>query len=105
MAATHSAGGDTLGKMKPLIRVLIRGYQLTISPMLAALVGPGGSCRYEPSCSHYFLEAVETHGSLSGSWLGLKRLARCHPWGSAGPDPVPPARELGARKLAEPLPQ
>jgi putative membrane protein insertion efficiency factor len=85
--------------MKLLIRVLVRGYQLTISPMLAILVGPGGGCRYEPSCSHYFLEAVETHGALCGTWLGLKRIARCHPWGGAGPDPVPPPRALGVRRL------
>jgi uncharacterized protein len=83
--------------MKLLIRVLVRAYQLTIAPILRVLVGPGGGCRYEPSCSHYFLEAVEKHGVLSGSWIGVKRIARCHPWGGAGFDPVPPPRVLGIR--------
>ena len=82
-----------------LIRVLIRGYQWFISPMLDWLSGgPGRGCRFEPTCSHYFLQAAETHGVLHGSWLGLKRLARCHPWGGHGFDPVPPARVFGARK-------
>jgi len=75
--------------MRRLIRIFIRVYQLTLSPLLALLGGPGSGCRFEPSCSEYFLQAVETHGSLRGSWLGLKRIARCHPWGGSGNDPVP----------------
>jgi len=67
-----------------LIRGLIRGYQLLISPVLA------GSCRYHPTCSQYALEAVEEHGPFKGTWLAIKRLSRCHPWGSSGFDPVPP---------------
>jgi uncharacterized protein len=78
------------GLMLLLIRILIRAYQLTISPVLSWLGGPGSGCRFEPTCSAYFLEAVETHGALRGGWLGLKRLAHCHPWGGAGHDPVPP---------------
>ncbi len=74
-----------------MIRLLIRGYQLLISPVLTLILGPGGGCRFEPTCSHYALEAIETHGVLRGGWLGLKRLARCHPWGGTGFDPVPPA--------------
>jgi len=66
--------------MLKILRALIRFYQLTISPLLSALGGPGSGCRFEPTCSHYFLEAVETHGIISGSWLGLKRLARCQPF-------------------------
>ena len=76
-----------------LIRLMIRTYQITISPVLSWLVGPGGGCRFEPTCSHYFLEAVEMKGVLRGSWLGLKRLARCHPWGGKGWDPVPAGAE------------
>lgn len=64
----------------------IRVYQLTLSPLFA------GSCRYEPSCSRYALGALEQHGLLRGSWLALRRLARCHPLGGSGLDPVPPPR-------------
>jgi putative membrane protein insertion efficiency factor len=74
-----------------LLRGLIRSYQLFISPML------GPSCRYLPSCSDYAAEAIERHGALMGTWLALKRLARCHPWGGHGYDPVP------ERRRSEPL--
>ena len=73
-----------------VIRILIRGYQYLVSPLLRALCGPGSGCRFEPSCSQYFLEATQTHGIVRGTWLGLKRLGRCHPWGGQGADPVPP---------------
>jgi putative membrane protein insertion efficiency factor len=72
------------------IRFFIRGYQVVVSPALSFLAGPGGGCRFEPTCSRYFLQACETHGTIRGSWLGIKRLARCHPWGGSGCDPVPP---------------
>jgi putative membrane protein insertion efficiency factor len=68
----------------------IRAYKLLLSPLLPA------SCRYEPSCSAYAIEALKMHGPLKGLWLAAKRIARCHPisWlgGSSGFDPVPPAR-------------
>jgi len=76
------------------IRLLIRLYQVVLSPVLAFIGGPLSGCRFEPSCSRYFLEAVEKHGSLRGCWLGFKRIARCHPWGGAGFDPVPEERAL-----------
>ena len=72
------------------LRVLIRAWQLLLSPLVRFLGGPGAGCRFEPSCSHYFLEACDCHGVARGSWLGMKRLARCHPWGGQGYDPVPP---------------
>ncbi|MGH8250131.1 MAG: membrane protein insertion efficiency factor YidD [Steroidobacteraceae bacterium] len=72
--------------MKRLLQLPIRLYRFLLSPML------GTVCRYHPSCSAYALEAIETHGAVSGSWLALKRIGRCHPWGGRGHDPVPEAR-------------
>jgi putative membrane protein insertion efficiency factor len=69
--------------MRHLLRVLIRAYQLGISPLL------GARCRFYPSCSQYALEALSRHGSLKGSWLAMRRLARCHPFHAGGYDPVP----------------
>ena len=71
--------------MSALLRGMIRTYQLFLSP----LTGP--TCRYLPSCSEYAAEAIGRHGAAAGSWLALKRLLRCHPWGGSGYDPVPPA--------------
>lgn len=62
---------------------LIRLYQAIISPFL------GPSCRHVPTCSNYTIEAIEEWGALKGFWLGLKRILKCHPWGSSGYDPVP----------------
>lgn len=74
------------------IRMTIRFYQRVLNPMLKFTAGPLAGCRYSPTCSHYFLQAVETHGPCRGSWLGLCRIFRCHPWGGSGYDPVPPPR-------------
>ncbi len=63
--------------------ILIRGYQLLISPLFPA------SCRFTPTCSHYTMEALKKYGIFKGGWLGIKRIARCHPWGGSGHDPVP----------------
>ena len=62
---------------------LVRVYRVAISPWL------GPRCRFQPSCSEYALEALERHGALRGSALALRRIARCHPWGGSGYDPVP----------------
>ena len=62
---------------------LIRVYQLFVSPLFPA------SCRYTPTCSAYAVEAIERHGVFRGSWLGAKRIARCHPFRPGGHDPVP----------------
>jgi len=69
---------------KTLVQQLIRLYQRYLSPLL------GPRCRYYPSCSQYALEALEAHGLRRGSWLALKRIARCHPLHPGGFDPVPP---------------
>lgn len=79
-----------------MIRLLIRLYQWGVSPILSAICGPGCGCRFEPTCSEYFLQAVEEHGSWRGSWLGVKRILRCQPWGGQGFDP-PPAAPLTRR--------
>ena len=79
--------------VKMVIRLGIRFYQIALRPVLKALGGPTAGCRFAPSCSHYFLQAVEDHGSLKGSWLGFRRILRCHPWGGSGYDPVPPRKE------------
>lgn len=66
-----------------LAKLLIRAYQLTISPLI------GHACRFEPSCSRYALEAIERYGVLKGALLACRRLLRCHPWCDGGFDPVP----------------
>jgi len=66
-----------------LLRVLVRGYQLGVSPLL------GPRCRHLPTCSDYALEALAAHGPWRGAWLAARRIARCHPFGSSGYDPVP----------------
>jgi uncharacterized protein len=70
----------------------IRLYRWVISPAKTVVFGPAARCRFTPSCSAYALEAVRRHGALAGSWLALKRVARCHPWGECGEDPVPVAK-------------
>lgn len=75
---------------KTLIVWMVKFYQLAISPYL------GRSCRYEPTCSNYMIQAVDEWGPLRGFWMGLKRIGRCHPWGGHGHDPVP-------KKNTEPL--
>lgn len=66
-----------------ILILLIRFYQLAISPWL------GSSCRYQPTCSAYMLEAIRIWGPFRGGWLGIRRIFRCHPWGDSGYDPVP----------------
>lgn len=81
-----------------LIR-LIRVYQLTISPLL------GPSCRFQPTCSRYAVVCLSTHGPMRGSWLAVKRIARCHPFHPGGYDPPPEAGTDGNTDPPPPTPQ
>ena len=76
--------------MKLLLKAPIHAYRWLVSPWLPV------HCRYLPTCSAFALEAIDAHGVLRGGWLAAKRLARCHPWGGSGYDPVPP--EHGAHR-------
>ena len=69
--------------MKSLLLAVVRGYRFFLSPWL------GSACRFEPTCSAYALQALQTHGAAAGSYLTVSRLARCHPWCAGGVDPVP----------------
>ena len=69
--------------MKTLLIWLIRGYRLLISPLFPP------SCRFQPTCSQYAIQAIERFGALKGSWLATKRILRCHPFHPGGYDPVP----------------
>ena len=72
--------------MRKIISFLIKCYRYAISPYLPR------TCRYEPTCSAYALEALEKHGALKGTWLSIKRVGRCHPFVAGGYDPVPETR-------------
>ena len=71
-----------------ILRGTVRAYQLFLSPLL------GCNCRLVPSCSQYAIEALTRFGAVKGSWLSLRRLMRCHPWGGSGYDPVPRGTRL-----------
>lgn len=72
--------------MKRVLLSLIAGYRYFLSPFF------GPSCRFHPTCSAYAIEAIESHGAIRGSWLALKRIAKCHPLHRGGLDPVPPKK-------------
>ncbi|MFC7333751.1 membrane protein insertion efficiency factor YidD [Rhodocista pekingensis] len=74
---------STVSPLVWLLRAPIHLYRWVVSPLL------GPSCRYVPSCSEYALDALSKHGAVRGSWLAVRRILRCHPWGGSGWDPVP----------------
>ncbi len=83
-AAPNGSPEGPPGRAAVVVLTLLKAYKLLISPLF------WGSCRYNPSCSDYMAQAVRAHGLARGVWLGLRRLARCHPFGPHGYDPVPP---------------
>ena len=85
-AAPVPRSGSLGNVVTRLLVVLVRGYQLVVSPWFAP------RCRFSPSCSAYAVQALQRHGAARGSVLAARRLLRCHPWNPGGPDPVPPAR-------------
>jgi uncharacterized protein len=66
-----------------MLVALVRAYQVVLSPFF------GQQCRFTPTCSHYAIEAMQTHGAAKGVWLSVKRILRCHPWQDGGHDPIP----------------
>jgi uncharacterized protein len=79
-ASTRSSAPS--GAVARALHALVRGYRKVAA-------GRPSPCRFDPSCSSYALEALERHGAARGSWLAVRRLVRCHPWGGMGWDPVP----------------
>ena len=77
------------GTMANILIAFVRAYRFLLSPFM------GMHCRFQPTCSQYMIEAIQTHGSLRGVWLGLRRISYCHPWHAGGVDPVP---ELKTKK-------
>lgn len=80
--------------MSRLLVALLRFYQVAISPLKPP------SCRFYPSCSHYAIEALRTHGAARGVWLALRRIGRCHPWHPGGVDLVPPVASAHSHSTA-----
>lgn len=97
MSGPHVRLGGAARAAERLLVGAIRAYQLTLSPWI------GRQCRYLPTCSEYAIDAIERRGVVRGSWLAVRRIARCHPWGGSGYDPVPSAateRGDGSRRAA-----
>lgn len=96
VASWERLAGAARAWLGRLLILLVRGYQLLLSPLLPP------SCRFYPSCSEYAAQAIRLHGPLRGVWLAAARLGRCHPFHAGGVDPVPPAAE-GARPNHHPV--
>jgi len=95
----RKAAGFVFRLPQKILVTLVKGYRLLLSPWL------GSSCRFEPTCSAYSLQALQQHGAAKGAGLTLYRLARCHPWCNGGFDPVPSStpRSTGGRTSRFPL--
>ncbi|NQV80888.1 MAG: membrane protein insertion efficiency factor YidD [Alphaproteobacteria bacterium] len=79
----NSVGRHLRAVPRLVLLAIVHAYQLFVSPIL------GANCRYDPTCSAYANEAIRRFGAAQGSWLAIKRISRCHPWGGFGHDPVP----------------
>ncbi|MFC4908769.1 membrane protein insertion efficiency factor YidD [Actinomadura gamaensis] len=84
------------GPIAAALILAVRGYRRFLSPLL------GPTCRFRPTCSAYGLKALQEHGALRGSWLTLRRIARCHPFNPGGYDPVPPRRDRASALVSDP---
>ena len=78
--------------IRQVLILFVRFYQYAISPLFPQ------SCRYTPTCSQYSIEALRIHGPIKGTWLSLKRILSCHPWGGHGYDPVPEKKKKDDKK-------
>ena len=81
--------------LRRILIAIVRFYQNAISPWTPP------SCRFTPTCSSYAIEALDEHGAIRGSWLALRRISKCHPWGGHGYDPVPPRHPNEQRTLGD----
>jgi len=78
-----------------VLRGAVHAYRYVLQPVF-----PAGGCRFHPTCSEYALDAIDAHGAWRGGRLAVMRILRCHPWGRAGLDPVPPAEGAGRGRVA-----
>lgn len=83
MAGRDAGRGGAVNPLAFVLRGIIQAYRYAISPLFPR------HCRFEPTCSAYAAEAICRHGAAGGLWLAVRRMARCHPWGGGGEDPVP----------------
>jgi len=81
MARKHAAGRLLSRCLTATLILMVRVYQITLRPLL------GGGCRFTPTCSEYFIQAVQKYGPWRGGWKGIRRVLRCHPFARGGPDP------------------
>ena len=77
-----------------ILIAIVRGYQIGISTWTPP------ACRFVPTCSEYAIEVIQLHGAVRGTWLAIRRIGRCHPWGGFGSDPVPARAEMNAAERA-----
>jgi hypothetical protein len=95
------AGGILDLIVRPFALGLVWAWRYALAAVVQALIGAPSACRFEPGCSAYAEEAVRRHGALRGAALAARRIARCHPWGGSGSDPVPEDIRGGARRDEE----